>query len=441
MVCVKSQYHRVMSKHFWQRFLANWYISKYYESMIDIELLRKEPKRVKQNLARRGVEGKDVDKLAEADGKWREVRQRVDELQGEQNKASEKVVKASSEEKKALIEEMRGHKAKLKETQEELEALEAEREKLWRGLPNLVADDVPEGGEEDAEVIEEKKVPEKDFPLKSYLELAEGTQIDLARAGKVSGSRFAYLKGNLARLQMALVSWAFDKLSEAGFEPVIPPMLITEEAMAGMGYLDRHAEEIYRTQDNLFLIGTSEQSIGPMFMDETLKQEELPKRYVGYSTCFRREAGSHGADVKGILRMHQFDKVEMFSFASAVGGASEAEHQFLLEQQRKIMDALQLPYRVVKLAAGDLGNPSAKTYDIQAWIPSEGKWRETHSTSNTTDYQARRLGIRGVHMLNGTAIAVGRMLIAILEHYQQADGSVNVPEVLRDYVAFAKIVG
>lgn len=407
--------------------------------MIDIELLRKEPERVKENLARRGVGTKDVDKLVAADEKWRGVRQRVDELQRKQNEANERVMKASDSEKKVLIEEMRGHKAKLKEAQEELGNLEARREKLWRSLPNLVADDVPEGGEKDAEVIEETKVPEKDFPMKSYLELAEGTQIDLARAGKVSGSRFAYLKGNLARLQMGLVSWAFDRLSEAGFEPIIPPMLITEAAMAGMGYLDRHAEEIYRTQDNLFLIGTSEQSIGPMFMGETLQEGGLPKRFVGYSTCFRREAGSHGADVKGILRMHQFDKVEMFSFASPE--TSENEHQFLLEQQKKLMDALQLPYRVVKLAAQDLGTASAKTYDIQAWIPSEGRWRETHSTSNTTDYQARRLGIRGAHMLNGTAIAVGRMLIAILEHYQQLDGSVDVPEVLRDYVAFAKIVG
>lgn len=405
--------------------------------MIDVELLRKEPGRVKENLAKRGVDTKDVDKLVEADGKWREVRQRVDELQRQQNEANEKVMSVSADEKKALIDEMREHKAKLKTAQEELGGLETEREKLWRGLPNLVADDVPEGGEEDAEVIEEKKVPEKNFALKSYLELVEGTQIDLARAGKVSGSRFAYLKGNLARLQFGLVSWAFDQLSEAGFEPVIPPMLISEKAMAGMGYLDRHGEEIYRTQDDLFLIGTSEQSIGPMLMGESLKAADLPKRYVGYSTCFRREAGSHGKDVKGILRMHQFDKVEMFSFASPK--ASESEHQFLLEQQKKLMDALELPYRVVKLAAGDLGAPAAKTYDIQTWIPSEGQWRETHSTSNTTDYQARRLNIRGVHMLNGTALAIGRTLMALIENHQQADGSVRVPEALSAYVPFDRI--
>lgn len=412
--------------------------------MIDIELLRKEPGRVKENLAKRGVSAANIDQLVEVDKKWREVRQGVDELQRQQNQKNRQgspvLQKVYGIGREASIEEMRKLKMNLREKKAELAALETEREKLWRGLPNLVADDVPEGREEDAEVIEEKKVPERDFPLKSYLELVEGTQIDLARAGKVSGSRFAYLKGNLARLQMALVSWAFDKLSEAGFEPVIPPMLISQKAMAGMGYLDRHAEEIYRTQDDLYLIGTSEQSIGPMLMGETLEADTLPRRFVGYSTCFRREAGSHGKDVKGILRMHQFDKVEMFSFAPATMAASEAEHQFLLEQQKGMMDDLRLPYRVLKLAARDLGMPSAKTYDLETWIPSEGQWRETHSTSNTTDYQARRLAIRGAHLLNGTAFALGRTMIAILEHYQQADGSVDVPEVLRGYVPFAKIV-
>lgn len=413
--------------------------------MIDIEKLRDNPKAVAKNLEKRGVAPEIVEKLVTLDQTWRAAVRELDEKKSEQNAANKsRQAKPAPNEVKA----MKRLSQSIKELEKNVRALAADRERAWKGLPNLVAEDVPAGGEEDYEIVgEPSPVPEKDFPIKSYLELAEPTFIDTERAAKVSGSRFAYITGELARLQMGLVAYAFDKLASYNFVPVIPPMLINEEAMAGMGYLGQHAEEVYATQDNLYLIGTSEQSIGARHMGEQLPLSELPKRYVGYSTCFRREAGSHGKDVKGILRMHQFDKVEMFSFTSPREGASEEEHEFLLARQKEIMDELGLPYRVVKLAAQDLGAPSAKTYDVEAWIPSEGRWRETHSTSNTTDYQARRLKIRlkegeaseKVHMLNGTALAIGRMLIAIIENYQQADQSIRIPEALQRYVPFDRI--
>lgn len=268
----------------------------------------------------------------------------------------------------------------------------------------------------------------------------------MARGAKVAGARFTYLSGNLARLEIGIASYVLDKLSQAGFTQVVPPILLNEQAMAGMGYLDQAGDEVYKTQDDLYLIGTSEQSLGTMHMDEIIAQELLPLRYAAFTPCFRREAGSHGKDVKGILRLHQFDKVEMFSITTPE--QSEKEHEFLLEQQRSIMDDLKLPYRVVRLAAGDIGAPSAKTYDIETWIPSEQKYRETHSTSNTTTYQSRRLNIRfknadgnseKVHMLNGTAVALSRLLIALIENHQQADGSVKLPDCLHPYLPFTAL--
>lgn len=410
--------------------------------MIDIQKLRDDPKGVTANLARRGVPAEAVARLAALDKAWREIVTQFDQKKAKQNAASK------SKPLKEEITQRRELAQQLKDLEKKVAAAAAERETAWKALPNLAAEDVPEGGEEDYAVVQEPaEIPKQDFAMKSYLELLEPKMIDLTRAAKVSGSRFVYLKGQLARLQIGLVSYTFDKLAAGGFEPVIPPVLINEEAMVGMGYLGQHADEVYKTQDNLYLTGTSEQSIGPMHMNEQLSLDELPKRYAGYSTCFRREAGSHGKDVHGILRMHQFDKIEMFSFTSPRDQASEEEHEFLVEQQKGILSDLQLPYRVIKLAARDLGAPSAKTYDIEAWIPSEQRFRETHSTSNTTDYQARRLNIRlkegksaeKVHMLNGTAIAIGRTLIALIENHQQADGTIAIPKALSAYVPFAAI--
>jgi seryl-tRNA synthetase len=410
--------------------------------MIDIKKIRDGWQGVATNLERRGVEKDAVEDLWKADKKWLKLSQQVEELRSEQNKANEFVAVADKDEKAKLIKDLKKISAEIKEKEEKFNKIIAKRDKLWRALPNIIFDDVPNGGEDDAELISESKVkvPAFDFETRSYLELLPGS-VDIERAAKVSGSRFVYLKNKLARLELGLVSFAFDQLTEAGFETVIPPVLIKKEAMAGMGYLDHDGDEIYKTQDDLYLVGTSEQAIGPMHMNETLDASS-PIRYVAYSSCFRREAGSHGKDVKGMLRVHQFNKVEMFSFCSSTD--SEKEHEFLLEQQQSIMDTLALPYRVIKLAAGDLGSPSAKTYDIETWMPGEDKFRETHSTSNTTDYQARRLNVRvkggeKAHMLNGTAIAVGRILIALIENNQQSDGSILIPEALKPYLPFEKI--
>lgn len=413
--------------------------------MIDIVKVREDWKAVAGNLVRRGVEKKDVKKLWKLDEEWRELNCEVEQLRNEQNKANELVAEADQKERAKIIEDLKKVSNKIKCVEGKSDDLLKKRDKLWSSLPNILLDDVADGGEKDAEVVDEGKasVPKFTFEPKSYLELLPDC-VDLKNAAKVSGSRFVFLKNKLARLELGLVSYVIDHLVSVGFEAVIPPVLIKEKAMAGMGYLDHEGEEIYKTQDDLYLIGTSEQSIGAMHMEDIL-EDPLPRRYVAYSTCFRREAGSHGKDVKGMLRVHQFNKVEMFSFCSPE--QSEGEHEFLLKQQRHIMDSLCLPYRVMKLAAGDLGAPSAKTYDVETWIPSEKKYRETHSTSNTTDYQARHLNIRvkgddsikKAHMLNGTAVAVGRMIIALIENHQQADGSIDIPEVLHQYLPFTRI--
>lgn len=413
--------------------------------MIDIELLRADKEAVAANLKRRGVASETVDVVYEIDARWRQLQQQVDELRAQQNISNEGIAAAKTEEKKQLIEAAKKASDELKTKEQELNALGEERLQAWRSLPNLLREGVPEGDETHSKLVAESTTP---IPAadgwKDYLTLLGG-EVDIERAVKVAGSRFAYLLGDIARLEFGLVSLAFDRLRDAGFMPVVPPVLIKEEAMRGMGYLDHEGDEIYRTQDGLYLVGTSEQSIGPMHMNEILEEATLPRRYVGFSTCFRREAGSHGKDVRGILRVHQFDKVEMFSITAP--DASDEEHEFILSQQRALMDALELPYRVMNMASGDLGAPAAKKYDIETWIPSEERWRETHSTSNTTDYQARRLNIRlkttkgtvTPHMLNGTAFAIGRILIALVENHQQPDGSIRIPAVLHPYLPFVEI--
>lgn len=415
--------------------------------MIDIDLIRKDKEAVAKNLGKRGVTPEQLDELVEVDRAWREVAQKLELINKSQNEANSVIPKASPEEKKAIIVKMAALSDQETKLLQEEKSLWSRRSHAWVRLPNLISDDVPEGGEADYELMATvpEKVPTPDFAQKSYLELLPDL-IDIERAGKVSGSRFVYLKGQIARLELGLTAFVMDMLTPQGFMPVMPPVLIGKKAMAGMGYLDRAPEEIYTTEDNLYLVGTSEQAVGPMHMDEMLEAKNLPLRYVAFSPCFRREAGSHGKDVKGILRLHQFDKVEMFSFTAPED--SGAEHEFLLARQQEIMAALELPYRVIKLAAGDTGGPSAKTYDIETWMPGEGKYRETHSTSNTTDYQARRLNIRvktkdgkavKAHMLNGTAIALSRILIALIENHQQADGTIRIPVALHKYLPFTQI--
>ncbi|MBI1833885.1 MAG: serine--tRNA ligase [Candidatus Andersenbacteria bacterium] len=413
--------------------------------MIDIEAIRSTTEAVAKNLARRGVPKEQVEALAALDTKWRRLTESTDALRSQQNVANKEISAASGEERQKLITTMKTAAQELKQTENELQQVAADRLSAWRQLPNLVADDVPEGGEQDFAVVTEVGSPAQDKQRKHYLDLVPSL-VDLDRAAKVSGSRFVYLKGQLARLEFALVSYAMDVLSEKGFTPVVPPVLLKEEAMAGMGYLDHDGDEIYRTQDDLYLAGTSEQPIGAMHSDEILDLAALPARYVGFSTCFRREAGSHGKDVRGMLRVHQFDKVEMFSLTTP--DKSTEEHEFILEMQRALLNSLQLPYRVINIATGDLGAPATKKYDIETWLPGEGVYRETNSASNTTDYQSRRLNIRYrtgegkkqyVHMLNGTAFAIGRILIALTENHQQADGSIVIPEALHPYLPFTSI--
>lgn len=411
--------------------------------MLDIKYIREHEETVRSALARRGVAVNDlIPRLLKLDVTRRELLQQLENSNRQRNELASHVKGGKPDD--TAIATGTALKKKLKTTQEQLDVVVPEYEKLLHGLPNIPRADVPDGGQDDFEIIAESdRTPGKSST--HYLDIA-GTLIDTERAAKVSGSRFVYLTGQLARLEFALVSYAMDTLMQSGFTPIVPPVLVKEQAMAGMGYLDHDGDEIYRTQDDLYLVGTSEQSIGPMHMNEILPAAELPLRYVGFSTCFRREAGSHGKDVRGMLRVHQFDKVEMFSFTAPE--QSDEEHEFILTQQRALMDALELPYRVVKLAANDLGAPSARTYDIEAWLPGEHAYREVSSTSNTTDYQSRRLNIRTkdadgttfpVHLLNGTALAVGRILIALIENHQQADGTIAVPEILHSYLPFTEI--
>lgn len=404
--------------------------------MLDIKLIRKNPERVKEALKRRYAEV-DIDRLLGLDEKRRELIQETDMLRAEQKKASgrEGGDRERARELKALLKE-KG--VKLEETVREFEAL------LYR-LPNLAFDDVPEGKDERANKLirEVGELPRFAFEPKDYLTLAQELDLlDMKRAAKISGSRFGILKNEAVLLEFALVALALKTLGPKGFIPLVPPVLIKPAMMRGMGYIDTEAdtqERYYLEKDKLFLVGTSEQAIGPMHKDEVFDEKELPRRYLAFSSCFRREAGSYGKDTKGILRVHQFDKVEMFVFCRPE--ESKKEHQLLLEMEEKLMQALKIPYRIMQLATGDLAQPSAATYDIEAWLPGQKQYRETHSCSNCTDFQARRLNIRYrekkggklafVHTLNGTAFAIGRSLIAIVENYQQKDGSVKIPRVLQ----------
>jgi seryl-tRNA synthetase len=409
--------------------------------MIDIKLLRENPEKVKQACANKQARV-DIDKVIELDKKKRELIQEIETFRSEQKKFG-----------KDQIERAKELKEKIKNLEPELEKVENEFNELFIKIPNLPLDDVIVGKDEtENKVLREiGKKPKFDFQPQNYLEIAEKLDIiDVDRAGKVSGSRFGYLKGGLAMLEYGLVQMAFNVLQKQGFIPIVPPVMIKTEMMKAMGYTERGGDEIYFLEkDNMYLVGTSEQSVGPMHADEVFEEKDLPKRYVAFSTCFRREAGSYGKDTKGILRVHQFDKVEMFVFCKPED--SIKEHQLLLSMEEKLMQELKIPYRVINICTGDLGDPAAAKFDIEAWMPGQNEYRETHSTSNCTDFQARRLNIRYketrnkkqetklVYTLNGTAFAIGRTLIAIIENYQQKDGSIKVPKVLQKYVGFKSI--
>lgn len=419
--------------------------------MLDIQFIRDNIEKVKKGVSDKQLDPKLVDKVIDVDEKRRSLIKEIEELRAQRNKYA----------KEKNIEEGKKVKELLKSKEPELEKEEKEFEEILRKIPNIAADDVKVGKDEgENEVIRkwppswetsasQGETPRKfDFKAKDHLELGEALGIiDVERASKVSGSRFNYLKGDAVLLEFALVNFALGTLTKEGFIPVVPPVLIKKESMAGMGYLEYNAgEDMFALdKDGLVLVGTSEQSIGPMHMNEVFEAKDLPRRYVGFSSCFRREAGSYGKDTRGILRVHQFDKVEMFSFTLAE--ESDKEHEYMINLEEKFLQSLGIPYQVVKMCTGDIGLPFIRKYDLEAWMPGQDKYREVTSTSNATDYQARRLNTRYrdgnetkyVHMLNGTAFAIGRTIIAILENYQQEDGSVEIPEVLRKWMGKDKI--
>jgi len=420
--------------------------------MLDLKLIRSDPERVKAALARRGA-AERVDELLAIDARRRELLPRVEGAQAERKSLSKKIGEAKGRGEEAT-EEMAAV-AKLKESIEsgkaELARVDEELERAAAALPNLPEEGAPEGmAEEDAVVVREVgERPGFEFEPRDHLDLGvELGLIDVESAARLSGSRFAYLKGDLVLLELALVRFALDLVREEGHEPVVPPVLVREEALYGSGFLPGDRDQIYEIpKDELFLVGTSEVALAGLHADQILEAEELPLRYAGFSPCFRREAGAAGRDTRGIFRVHQFDKVEMFSFVEP--SESAAEHERLLAIEERILAELEIPYRVVDVAAGDLGAPAARKFDCEAWIPSQERYRELTSCSNTTDYQARRLACRyrpaggeaarAVHTLNGTAVAVGRTMIALIENRQERDGGFTLPNTLHSYGAPERI--
>ena len=387
-----------------------------------------------------------LDGLLSLDAARRELLPRLEELRAEQNQASERIAaaKRAGEDAEAAIAGMRGVAAQVKELQGEVAAVDERLAAALAIVPNLPAASAPEGEEE---VLRE--VGPAGAEGRDHLELLGGL-VDMEAGARVSGTRFAYLRGPLVLLELALVRFALERLGAHGFEPVIPPVLVREEAMFGTGFLPDTEQQIYRVaDDDLYLVGTSEVPLASLHAGEILPEEELPLRYAGYSPCFRREAGAAGRDTRGIFRVHQFDKVEMFAFVAPE--ESEDEHERLLAIEEEIMQALEIPYRVVNIPTWDLGAPAAKKYDLEAWLPGQGRYRELTSCSNTTDFQARRLDARlrpagggsprHVHTLNGTAVAVGRTIIALAENGQEGDGTVRLPEALVAYGAPETIGG
>jgi seryl-tRNA synthetase len=411
--------------------------------MLDLRQIRSDPEPARVSLTRRGMDPAVLDDALELDERRRTLLPELEELRARKNQASKRIgeLQRSGEDASEAIAEVRGVAEREKELEEELRTLEERRADVLAALPNLLDPSAPDEDEVVREVGESGKTG------RSHVELL-GDDLDLERAARVSGSRFVYLKGPLVRLELALVQWALSVLEERGFTPVVPPVLVRERALFGTGMLPDTEQQLYRVpEDELYLVGTSEVPLASLHAEEILAAGDLPLRYAGFSTCFRREAGAAGKDTQGMFRVHQFDKVEMFTFVEPE--RSGEEHERLLEIEEGILGALEIPYRVVNIAANDLGGPAAKKYDLEAWLPGQGRHRELTSCSNTTDFQARRLDVRyrpgegesarHVHTLNGTAVAVGRTIIGIVENHQQEDGSVEIPAVLHEYGAPARL--
>ncbi len=408
--------------------------------MLDLDLIRHQPERVKQGVSQKGTDPRLIDDIIALDAQHRAAQKEM-----EQHRAKQKTIAFDTPDGISARKEL---KAAIARSSASLATIAPALEKLMLSLPNLPADGVPEGRDESANLVVKTvgDPPAIPAPLDHVALGRRHDLIDLERAGKVASSRFAFLKRELVLLEFALVRYALDMAIDRGFVPMIVPQLVNAATVVGTGYLPQGVAESYRTQDDLYLIGTSEQSLVAYHANEVLPVEALPIRYVGFSTCFRREAGSYGRDTSGIMRQHQFDKVELVSFVAPEHAQTELTR--LLDLAESIVSGLGLPYRVVEICAGDLGVQAAQKYDIETWMPGQNRYRETHSCSNTTDFQSRRLKIRTktadgtsrfVHTLNGTAVAVGRMAIAILENGQRPDGSIALPPALKSYAGFESI--
>ena len=424
--------------------------------MIDIELLRKEPEKVRKAAKEKNHDPKLVDEFVKLDDEWRKLTKEIGDKRAEQKKLSEK----------RDIEGGKKNKEEIKTLEERIAEIEKKREAVWRAIPNVPSADTPVGKDESGnKVLRKQGEPKKfGFEPKDHVALGEALGlIDIETAGKVSGSRFAYLKGDAARLEFALIQYTIETLANAKvmesiakgvkpgyhagtFVPVVPPVMIRPEVFDRMGRLEPKEDRYHIPSDDVYLIGSAEHTLGPMHMDETISEDKLPIRYIGFSTAFRREAGSYGKDVRGILRQHQFDKLEMESFTAPEDGPTEQE--FFVAIQEYLMWSLELPYQVVLVCTGDMGTPNTRQIDIETWMPSQKRYRETHSADYVGDYQARRLGTRVrrkdgatelAHMNDATAFAIGRTLIAIMENYQTKDGKIEVPKVLQKYVGTAII--
>ena len=415
--------------------------------MLDPALLKDNIEILKLNISRRNLDV-DIDFLIKLNEERKKLRFEAEQKRSHQKELGKRIANADKEKKEALLNEASEISDEVKSLFEKVDQKDEEFLDQWIKIPNIISNSSPDG-KTDSDNQELKRIgniKEIKNP-KDHLEIAsELNLINVEKASEVSGSRFAYLFGDLVKIEFNLVSWALNKLSEKGFTPTVPPVLVRENALYGTGFFPDDAEQVYEIpNDDLFLVGTSEVPLAALHTNEILNIKKLPLRYAGFSTCFRREAGTYGKDTTGIFRVHQFDKVEMFSFCDP--SKSEEEHEFILSVEEELLQALEIPYRVVDVCAGDLGASAAKKFDIEAWIPSQNTYREVTSCSNTTDYQARRLNIRAknedntsvLHTLNGTAIAVGRILIALIENNQNQDGSVEFSDDLASIIGVEKL--
>ena len=415
--------------------------------MLDPNLLKDNIEILEKNINRRGLDV-DLDNLIKLNEERKSARFDAEQKRSEQKEMGKQIANSSKEEKEELLKQASALSDEVKSLFEIVEKKDQDFFDLWIKLPNLISESSPDG-KTDADNKEIKKVGtiNEIFSPKSHIEIGEELGlIDVQKAAEVSGSRFSYLFGDLVKIEFSLVSWALNKLSDKGFTPTVPPVLVRENALYGTGFFPDDAEQVYEIpNDELFLVGTSEVPLAALHSNEIVDIDNLPVRYAGFSTCFRREAGTYGKDTSGIFRVHQFDKVEMFSFCNPENSLDE--HEFILSVEEELLQELEIPYRVVDVCAGDLGASASKKYDIEAWIPSQNTYREVTSCSNTTDFQARRLNIRTkdndstktIHTLNGTAIAVGRILIALIENNQTEDGEVEFSDNVANILGVKKL--